>query len=130
MLWPQCKRYRVVDSNDPHELTLQVTDDDVEDKIKDTYYGRIDLANSNLPDVFAIIESDNAFFFLSTYRGTTLQDLITYNPGVLSSNLKKSFVVYQILRALASLHDRGVLHGRYVSLGYRGIRLSAINALK
>lgn len=130
MLWPQCKRYRVVDSNDPHELTLQVTDDDVEDQVKDTHYGRIDLANSNLPDVFAIIESDNAFFFLSTYRGTTLQDLITYNPGVLSSNLKKSFVVYQILRALASLHDRGVLHGRYVYLGYRGIRLNVINALK
>ncbi|KAL0079254.1 hypothetical protein J3Q64DRAFT_1645069 [Phycomyces blakesleeanus] len=74
-----------------------------------------DPANSNLPDVFAIIESENAYYFLASYRGTTLQDLITYNPGVLSSNFKKGFVVYQLLRAVASLHSRGILHGRQVA---------------
>ncbi|KAI8381048.1 uncharacterized protein BYT42DRAFT_494393 [Radiomyces spectabilis] len=71
----------------------------------------MDAANSNLPEVFAVVESEEAYYFLASYRGTTLQDLITYNPGVLSSNLKKGFVIYQLLRAVASLHSRGILHG-------------------
>lgn len=72
---------------------------------------QVDSSNSNLPDVFAIVESNTAYYFLTTYRGTTLQDLITYNPGILDSNLKKGFIVYQLLRIMASLHSRGVIHG-------------------
>lgn len=70
-----------------------------------------DTSNSNLPDVFSLIETNHAYYFLASYRGATLQDLITYNPGVLSSNLKKSFITYQLLRVIAGLHSRGVLHG-------------------
>ncbi|KAI7849268.1 hypothetical protein BDC45DRAFT_280949 [Circinella umbellata] len=122
MLWPRCKRFRIENNDDRNdsqlvlieEPTIDGGNDDDKDNTKlhhiDTQIGT-ELANSNLPDVFAIIESDSAYYFLASYRGTTLQDLITYNPGVLSSNLKKSFVVYQILRALASLHSRGVIHG-------------------
>lgn len=73
----------------------------------DRYYQSI----SNLAEVFSIIESERAYYFVAAYRGTTLQDLITYNPGILSSNMKKSFVVYQILRAIAGLHSRGFVHG-------------------
>ncbi|KAI9318152.1 hypothetical protein BX666DRAFT_1935290 [Dichotomocladium elegans] len=116
MLWPQSKRYKIVDNDGPNHLTLRKqidkdTADDHADSKADIHPPQTDLANSNLPEVFSIIESDTAYFFLAHYRGTTLQDLITYNPGVLSSNLKKCFVVYQILRSLASLHSRGILHG-------------------
>ncbi|KAI9270674.1 hypothetical protein BDA99DRAFT_326484 [Phascolomyces articulosus] len=122
MMWPRCKRFRI-DKGDTDQLDQVVLIEEevqrqpdlatLNDNVHLNMEGKPDteLANSNLPDVFAIIESDNAYYFLASYRGTTLQDLITYNPGVLSSNLKKSFVVYQILRALASLHSRGVIHG-------------------
>jgi serine/threonine protein kinase len=73
----------------------------------DRYYQ----STSNLSEVFAIIESDTAYYFIATYRGTTLQDLITYNPATFSSNMKKSFVIYQLLRAIAGLHSRGFVHG-------------------
>ncbi|KAI9478319.1 MAG: hypothetical protein EXX96DRAFT_595686 [Benjaminiella poitrasii] len=68
-------------------------------------------SSANLPDVFALIETNDTYYFLASYRGTSLQDLVTYNPGVLSSNLKISFIVYQLLRVIASLHSRGILHG-------------------
>ena len=87
-------------------ILLEQREITTEDTINDA-----DTSNSNLPDVFSIIETDEAYYFLVSYRGATLQDLITYNPGVLSSNLKKSFIVYQALRVIASLHSRGILHG-------------------
>ncbi|KAG2178007.1 hypothetical protein INT43_003260 [Umbelopsis isabellina] len=73
----------------------------------DRYYQ----STSNLSEVFAIIESDTAYYFVATYRGTTLQDLITYSPATFSSNMKNSFVIYQLLRAIAGLHSRGFVHG-------------------
>ncbi|KAI7863019.1 hypothetical protein BDF14DRAFT_1847877 [Spinellus fusiger] len=120
MLWPNSRRYKIIsrEEDEKDHLRLQqrvdprVATDTVEIPMGETeqkYY--TDSANSNLPDVFAIVESESAYYFLATYRGTTLQDLITYNPGVLSSNFKKGFIVYQLLRAIASLHSRGVLHG-------------------
>ncbi|KAI9495979.1 hypothetical protein BDB00DRAFT_882222 [Zychaea mexicana] len=116
MMWPRCRRFRISNTDeqlDQLELEEQNPQNDapLHDLHTDDAPANTELANSNLPDVFAIIEADNAYYFLASYRGTTLQDLITYNPGVLSSNLKKSFVVYQILRTLASLHGRGVVHG-------------------
>ncbi|KAI8142155.1 hypothetical protein BJV82DRAFT_516979 [Fennellomyces sp. T-0311] len=113
MMWPRCRHFKIV-QNEEDQLLLQEQDldsDTLLQKYNIDIQADTELANSNLPDVFAIIESDSAYYFLASYRGTTLQDLITYNPGVLSSNLKKSFVVYQILRALASLHSRGIVHG-------------------
>lgn len=112
MLWPNCKRFikvasksstRQDDSEDDDYIVLQ-PESQVLEQAPDT-------ANSNLPNVFALIETDTAYYFLASYRGATLQDLITYNPGVLSSNLKKSFIIYQLLRVIASLHSRGIMHG-------------------
>ncbi|KAF1803870.1 hypothetical protein FB192DRAFT_1279468 [Mucor lusitanicus] len=112
MLWPNCKRFikvasksstRQDDSEDDDYIVLQ-PESQVLEQAPDT-------ANSNLPNVFALIETDTAYYFLVSYRGATLQDLITYNPGVLSSNLKKSFIIYQLLRVIASLHSRGIMHG-------------------
>lgn len=110
MLWPNCKRFRKVASdttqdNDTDDyIVLQQKEEPVLEQASDT-------ANANLPHVFALIETDTAYYFLASYRGATLQDLITYNPGVLSSNLKKSFIIYQLLRVIASLHSRGIMHG-------------------
>ncbi|OAD66079.1 hypothetical protein PHYBLDRAFT_175602 [Phycomyces blakesleeanus NRRL 1555(-)] len=121
MLWPCSRRYKVIprEEDGADQLALQEMSEDslvgaLGEPLEATKPLYNDPANSNLPDVFAIIESENAYYFLASYRGTTLQDLITYNPGVLSSNFKKGFVVYQLLRAVASLHSRGILHGRQV----------------
>ena len=65
----------------------------------------------NLIDVFAVLESNNAFYFMAPYRGTTLQDLLKYSSGVLDSNVKKSFILYQILKTAQKLHQKGVIHG-------------------
>ncbi|CAO0792536.1 unnamed protein product [Mucor circinelloides] len=107
MLWPNCKRFKKIVSDesvcqDDHIVLQQ------ENKVQEQ---ESDTSNSSLPDVFALIETENAYYFLASYRGATLQDLITYNPGVLSSNLKKSFIIYQLLRVIASLHSRGIMHG-------------------
>lgn len=107
LLWPNCKWYKKISSS--IEKNDYIT---LERKIdKDTEKVEADTSNSNLPEVFSLIETNHAYYFLASYRGATLQDLITYNPGVLSSNLKKSFITYQLLRVIASLHSRGILHG-------------------
>ncbi|KAI8342526.1 hypothetical protein BC941DRAFT_142039 [Chlamydoabsidia padenii] len=124
MLWPKSKLYRVVetatdqDERQQNNLTLEYIGEEGNNNedttVSSSYHPlqqQVDTSNANLPDVFAIVESDTAWYFLATYRGTTLQDLITYNPGILDSNLKKGFIVYQLLRIMASLHSRGVLHG-------------------
>ncbi|KAK4510721.1 uncharacterized protein ATC70_005154 [Mucor velutinosus] len=113
MLWPSCKRFRKIASNNK---TKQDDNGNTDDHIVLQQENQVlepasDTSNSNLPNVFALIETDTAYYFLASYRGATLQDLITYNPGVLSSNLKKSFIIYQLLRVIASLHSRGIMHG-------------------
>ncbi|CAG8488716.1 9486_t:CDS:10 [Ambispora leptoticha] len=67
--------------------------------------------NPNLIDIFAVLESERAYYFMAPYRGTTLQDLLNFSPGVLKSNVKKSFVVYQLLRGVQELHEQGLVHG-------------------
>ncbi|KAI9307302.1 hypothetical protein BJ944DRAFT_255061 [Cunninghamella echinulata] len=109
MLWPNSILYRVAPDNDQaNQLMLKkiTKEQDIQIDVSLT-----DSSNSNLSDVFAIVESDTAYHFLAIYHGTTLQDLITYNPGVLNSNMKKGFVIYQLLRTMASLHSRGIIHG-------------------
>ncbi|KAI8060132.1 hypothetical protein BC940DRAFT_246905 [Gongronella butleri] len=114
MLWPQSPVYRVVKSDAPddqqrRQLILQPisTRDDAHSDDNDDVH----VSNANLLDVFAIVDAPSAYYLLSSYHGTTLQDLIKYNPGILHSNLKKGFIIYQLLRILASLHHRGIVHG-------------------
>jgi hypothetical protein len=68
----------------------------------------------NIIDIFAVVETGRAYYFLASYRGTTLQDLLQYSSGVLNSNVKKAFIVYQLLRSVKNLHESGVVHGGYV----------------
>ncbi|KAG9306186.1 hypothetical protein G9A89_016090 [Geosiphon pyriformis] len=69
------------------------------------------ISNPNLIDIFAVIESEKAYYFMAPYRGTTLGDLLNFSSGVLKSNIKKSFIVFQLLRAIKGLHELGVVHG-------------------
>ncbi|CAO3703226.1 unnamed protein product [Rhizopus stolonifer] len=103
MLWSKCNWFKKVQENTTH-IFLEKREFLDREKQGDT-------CNSSLSDVFCLIETETAYYFLSSYRGTTLQDLLTYNPGVLNSNLKKGFVTYQLLRVIASLHSRGIMHG-------------------
>lgn len=104
-LWPNCKRFKKIASPSDNDDYIILEQENI------VCAQESDTSNSNLPDVFALIETENAYYFLASYRGATLQDLITYNPGVISSNLKKSFIIYQLLRVIASLHSRGIMHG-------------------
>lgn len=104
-LWPNCKRFKKIASQSNNDDYIILEQEDI------ACGQESDTSNSNLPDVFALIETENTYYFLASYRGATLQDLIIYNPGVLSSNLKKSFIIYQLLRVIASLHSRGIMHG-------------------
>lgn len=101
LLWPNCKWFKKVESKDNDDYIVLERKKDTENEIVEA-----DTSNSNLPEVFSLVETNHAYYFLTSYRGATLQDLITYNPGVLSSNLKKSFITYQLLRVIASLHSR------------------------
>ncbi|CAO3627368.1 unnamed protein product [Cunninghamella blakesleeana] len=109
MLWPHSILYCVAPDNDQaNHLVLEKIDTEQNTQADASL---TDSSNSNLSEVFAIVQSETAYYFLANYHGTTLQDLITYNPGVLNSNMKKGFVIYQLLRTMASLHSRGIIHG-------------------
>jgi serine/threonine protein kinase len=108
MLWPDCKWFKTMEQQEDDVLLLKRMHQEEQDGDKE----QVDISNSNLPNVFAIVETSQNYYLFASYRGATLQDLITYNPGVLSSNLKKGFVIYQLLRVVASFHSRGILHGR------------------
>ncbi|ORX55533.1 hypothetical protein DM01DRAFT_1334937 [Hesseltinella vesiculosa] len=110
MFWPTSPVYQIK-AHSPSQLTLKnITEQKAAPNgLPDP---AVDMSNANLLDVFAMIETDAACFLLSSFHGNSLRDLIKYNPGILHSNLKKGFIVYQLLRALASLHSRGVVHGR------------------
>ncbi|KAI7906033.1 uncharacterized protein BX663DRAFT_248978 [Cokeromyces recurvatus] len=112
ILWPTCRWFKKLSTDIISDIKLE--DDQyivVKEEETSKSASEPDSSNSNLPDVFALIETDYGYYFLASYRSATLQDLITYNPGVLSSNLKMSIIIYQLLRVIASLHSRGVLHG-------------------
>ncbi|KAI8064937.1 hypothetical protein BDF21DRAFT_120574 [Thamnidium elegans] len=111
LLWPNCKWFKKLSSQEDEEEEEYEDYITLEEKVNEVETVEADTSNSNLPEMFSLIETDLAYYFLASYRGATLQDLITYNPGVLSSNLKKSFIIYQLLRVIASLHSRGILHG-------------------
>lgn len=74
-------------------------------------------APANISSATVIIETESAHYCLSPHRSggatglTTLQDLLRFNPGNLSSSLKKGFLAYQLLKAVRALHANGVIHG-------------------
>jgi len=108
-LYPQSGYFRISTSDNVLSLELLSRPDSSADKT---------ISYPNLIDVFATLESDRAYYFMAPFRGTTLQDLLKYSSGVLNSNVKKSFIAYQLLRGVKSLHQQGVVHG--------GLKLSNI----
>ncbi|CAG8522522.1 4819_t:CDS:10 [Paraglomus occultum] len=109
ILYPNSAYFRVID---------QETTNDVLFLQKSSVSTDTTLTSPNIIDIFAVIESSRAYYFLASYKGTTLQDLLKYSSGVLNSNVKKAFIVYQLLHSVKSLHERGVVHG--------GLKLSNI----
>jgi len=105
ILYPNSAYFRVID---------QETADNMLSLHKSSVSTDTTLTSPNIIDIFAVIESSRAYYFLASYKGTTLQDLLKYSSGVLNSNVKKAFIVYQLLHSVKSLHERGVVHGGYV----------------
>lgn len=67
-------------------------------------------SHPNVYGVHAAIETSQHFFLVhSDYIETTLLDCITYSPAILTgSHNKPMFLIYQLLRLVRSLHDRGL----------------------
>ncbi|CAG8477948.1 2875_t:CDS:10 [Funneliformis caledonium] len=104
ILYPESAYFRIKSPPTDDSLTMELLS--VPDWSSD-----VPTTSPNLIDVFAVIESDRAFYFMAPYRGTSLQDLLKYSSGVLDSNVKKSFILYQLLKTVQKLHQIGVIHG-------------------
>ncbi|CAG8474645.1 6116_t:CDS:10 [Ambispora gerdemannii] len=118
-LYPHCAYFRILSStsssstsdnnvnNNNDNLCLEL----ITESNHNNNNNEILSTNPNLIDIFAVLESERAYYFMAPYRGTTLQDLLNFSSGVLKSNVKKSFVVYQLLRGVQELHEQGLVHG-------------------
>ncbi|CAG8476604.1 12165_t:CDS:10 [Acaulospora morrowiae] len=105
MLYPECAYFKILPQQENDVLSVELHS-------QPDWSSDMPITTSpNLIDVFAVLESDRAYYFIAPYRGTTLQDLLKYSSGVLNSNVKKSFILYQLLRTVQNLHKRGVIHG-------------------
>nr|CAG8479267.1 3315_t:CDS:10 [Entrophospora candida] len=107
LLYPKSSYFQILPQSDnPGTLTVKLIS-----KYKNNQNEISRASAPNLIDIFAVLESENAFYFMAPYRGTTLHDLLNYSYGVLNSNVKKSFIVYQLLRTIQNLHRKGIIHG-------------------
>ncbi|RIA98648.1 hypothetical protein C1645_76770 [Glomus cerebriforme] len=105
ILYPESAYFRIRSSHDNEDtLTMELLSNP-------DWSSDVPTTCPNLIDVFAVLESDRAFYFMAPYRGSTLQDLLKFSSGVLNSNVKKSFILYQILKTVQKLHQKGVIHG-------------------
>jgi serine/threonine protein kinase len=68
--------------------------------------------HGNICPIYGVLESADAYFVVQPFRRFTLQHVLMYDPGVIGdSHAKPLFIVYQILLALRSLHEQGIVHG-------------------
>ncbi|CAI2162146.1 12710_t:CDS:10 [Funneliformis geosporum] len=104
ILYPESAYFRIKSPPTDDSLSIELL------SIPD-WSSEVPTTSPNLIDVFAVLESDRAFYFMAPYRGTTLQDLLKFSSGVLDSNVKKSFILYQLLKTVQKLHQKGVIHG-------------------
>ena len=71
-------------------------------------------AHPNLHPVFAVLETDDAYFWLGPRGSFTLADVVQLKEGGIGRSVaRKLFVVYQLLQGLTHLHAHGIVHGRY-----------------
>ncbi|KAJ1976544.1 hypothetical protein H4R34_003941 [Dimargaris verticillata] len=67
-------------------------------------------ANLGIPQ--CILESSTAYYFLQTHTSISLTDLLNFSSPFLASGSRRTFILYQIARALEFLHACGLAHGR------------------
>ncbi|KAL6626248.1 hypothetical protein ACP70R_029974 [Stipagrostis hirtigluma subsp. patula] len=65
----------------------------------------------NILPVLGVLETSNCCYMLHPKASYTLENILHYSPDALSSDWHIRFLIYQILSALACLHDLGVHHG-------------------
>ncbi|KAF9390624.1 hypothetical protein CPC16_004938 [Podila verticillata] len=118
IIYPTTRRYTVISSagnnfDEPptKRLALEKTAAEKEPT------GTPRQAPANIASATVVIETESAHYCLSPHRSggaaglTTLQDLLRFNPGNLNSSLKKGFLAYQLLKAIRTLHENGIIHG-------------------
>ncbi|XP_066279780.1 WD repeat-containing protein 81-like [Branchiostoma lanceolatum] len=67
---------------------------------------------SNLQVVLCVFESPSAFYLIQPYLEHTVADCVVFSPAMFANSYAKQlFVLYQILHAVLSCHDLGVLCG-------------------
>ncbi|CAG8524653.1 10987_t:CDS:10, partial [Acaulospora colombiana] len=84
MLYPESAYFRILPQLENDVLSVEL-------RSQPDWSSDMPITTSpNLIDVFAVLESDRAYYFIAPYRGTTLQDLLKYSSGVLNSNRSNS----------------------------------------
>ncbi|KAJ1922365.1 hypothetical protein IWQ60_006579 [Tieghemiomyces parasiticus] len=67
---------------------------------------------SNLRNPICTIETPAAYFLLHPHNAVSLTDLQHFSPQFVRANNRRTFLLYQIARALAACHRWGIAHGR------------------
>lgn len=70
-------------------------------------------AHHNVLPAMCALEMDSCFLIIQhPYICHTLQDCVTFSPAMLgTSHAKPLFVIYQLLQAMRTMHDRGLVLG-------------------
>ena len=75
----------------------------------------------NLSPLIAAVESESAFYLVYHQEKFTLLDLMLHTPAVLDGQeTKLQFIVYQLLRCLDHLHQKGITMGE---VGLRDVHI-------
>ncbi|KAJ1971491.1 hypothetical protein H4R35_005227, partial [Dimargaris xerosporica] len=105
--------YRVIDAPGPSSALLKlevVRPPSIQGSDSDPTVCDPESANLGIPQ--CILESSTAYYFLQTHTSISLTDLLNFSPSFLASGSRRTFILYQIARALEFLHACGLAHGR------------------
>ncbi|CAN7140768.1 unnamed protein product [Brassica rapa subsp. narinosa] len=69
------------------------------------------LRHPNLSPVLGVLTSSDCLVSVLPKPPFTLENILYYSPNALKSEWHRSFIVYQLLSALAHLHGLGIPHG-------------------
>ncbi|CAM0881116.1 unnamed protein product [Alopecurus aequalis] len=69
------------------------------------------LRHPNILPVLGVVESSDCWYMLQPKAQYTLENIMHYSPEALCSDWHIRFFIYQVISAIAYLHDFGVHHG-------------------
>jgi WD repeat-containing protein 81 len=67
--------------------------------------------HSNICPILGFLEKHNYCYLLQPRGSYTLESIFHFSPSALQSDWYLRFLVYQIVSAIAHMHERGVYHG-------------------